>query len=1056
MNTKKMINDFVSYLTSAVPSNALRERINKTNEVAVAAIPAGEPGTFEVTDELVDRLMNELGANGVNREEFKKGLQDEQEHIKTLTSEGGVSDPIVTVAKLALDHLKELPDYYTKLAAMEKGDDIGEAVIPGQPAEVFANLDDVDEIEGLLAKQPTYKKGEALAIVYPYQHKEWDKIDTMAAGKEETNEVKGLLWILSGVEGTQIFKLYVNVDSDLIAPAYIVQDPALISELQESVKEANELSKEQRAFLDKHRGQDLIRSVHAFKQEFGLDDKEGDRLVTLWTNEPATNEATPPGEEYIVKGIKKSHKKVNPWAIAWSMRNKGARFHKGPNAGHLMKDAEAASEDIAAADQFKILARGIVNKDDADRVAQSKQGSVVSDEKDPKKFMVIVKESRTNESYFSDITVSINDLIKQGKNDEEIVTDITAKYPMLDAAAARSCVNVQRKNENTNEAQFGSLAWRIEQIDKATQLLAAGKPLTPDLMAFVECDAEHNRMTPAEYTMELKKIAATKESAFQGMPMTPKEVGVTDMDEDGDYDVCDMCKQKKHKSDMQVFKSPPLYSLCGRCANDISLNPNSYEKERTKYKMHNTSSGDKDVGVGERRIDEAATKAAIKVEEPDASDELIDQIFARQVSMGTKIIYIDTKDGDEQKTLLDKPVADQKPGEQKPAKENKVAECDDTREYKVNEVRFVIMDLIHNKVKTKNNGDFLDFASMADARSHITKVLGEPHRYEILARTNTSGMMAPPELVGIGSEAIIKKAQGLGVIKEELTPEQNAVIDGLAQDVKPYVDKIEARPATTKGHYGDYMALLSQFQKDKVIMMAMAMACKRAGADIEGVNWALKMMTGSAFEANEGIDIEARIKEIEDYLAGKKKDIVVGHGFANVDDELKSLKQAYVDKYGLPHDGKDPTGSFKRYGLPPTKESKYVIWDSKECKLLGEGGAGKDMTFPSEEAATQYITSKLGKEENRYKIKHIPERRQMTEGKSYTNVDKEQFIAALRNPKIEWEVISATNVKLFQDPIAALKQMTNFMLEDDGNTMIADNGKMGTGAGEFVEFEIKK
>ena len=94
-----------------------------------------------------------------------------------------------------------------------------------------------------------------------------------------------------------------------------------------------------------------------------------------------------------------------------------------------------------------------------------------------------------------------------------------------------------------------------------------------------------------------------------------------------------------------------------------------------------------------------------------------------------------------------------------------------------------------------------------------------------------------------------EKINRIGAIKEALTPEQEKLVAELANDVKPYVDKIEARIATTKGHYGDYMELLSQWQKEPRVMMVMAMACKKAGADPQGVNDALRMLTGKAFES---------------------------------------------------------------------------------------------------------------------------------------------------------------------------------------------------------------
>ena len=48
--------------------------------------------------------------NDVDLEELKMGIEVEKEH----------SDNIATREKIALDHLAEIPDYYTRLAKMEK------------------------------------------------------------------------------------------------------------------------------------------------------------------------------------------------------------------------------------------------------------------------------------------------------------------------------------------------------------------------------------------------------------------------------------------------------------------------------------------------------------------------------------------------------------------------------------------------------------------------------------------------------------------------------------------------------------------------------------------------------------------------------------------------------------------------------------------------------------------------------------------------------------------------------------------------------------------------
>ena len=60
-------------------------------------------------------------------------------------------------------------------------------------------------------------------------------------------------------------------------------------------------------------------------------------------------------------------------------------------------------------DQYKTLAKGVVDKMEADRIAAQRKGRVIQDEEDPKKFMVITKEA-----------------IKEGKFDDEYTDIYTA------------------------------------------------------------------------------------------------------------------------------------------------------------------------------------------------------------------------------------------------------------------------------------------------------------------------------------------------------------------------------------------------------------------------------------------------------------------------------------------------------------------------------------------------------------------------------------------------------------------------------------------------------
>jgi hypothetical protein len=66
-------------------------------------------------------IGDEIGIdwNGVDLEEFRMGLEVELEHglhdpVTNVTND----DPILT-GKIALAHLNELPDYYTRLVRME-------------------------------------------------------------------------------------------------------------------------------------------------------------------------------------------------------------------------------------------------------------------------------------------------------------------------------------------------------------------------------------------------------------------------------------------------------------------------------------------------------------------------------------------------------------------------------------------------------------------------------------------------------------------------------------------------------------------------------------------------------------------------------------------------------------------------------------------------------------------------------------------------------------------------------------------------------------------------
>ncbi len=67
------------------------------------------------------------------------------------------------------------------------------------------------------------------------------------------------------------------------------------------------------------------------------------------------------------------------------------------------------------------------------------------------------------------------------------------------------------------------------------------------------------------------------------------------------------------------------------------------------------------------------------------------------------------------------------------------------------------------------------------------------------------------------------------------------VIDELADKLREGVAEIEASTPTTRGHYGTYMGLFSQFTDDIGQGRLLAKALIKAGANKQGVNDALRV-----------------------------------------------------------------------------------------------------------------------------------------------------------------------------------------------------------------------
>lgn len=79
-------------------------------------------GGREFSDDEARELGRQIGVDWDRTplDEFRRGLSVELEHGAHDPQTNVTNDDLVVTAKIALAHLKEFPDYYTRLARMER------------------------------------------------------------------------------------------------------------------------------------------------------------------------------------------------------------------------------------------------------------------------------------------------------------------------------------------------------------------------------------------------------------------------------------------------------------------------------------------------------------------------------------------------------------------------------------------------------------------------------------------------------------------------------------------------------------------------------------------------------------------------------------------------------------------------------------------------------------------------------------------------------------------------------------------------------------------------
>lgn len=77
--------------------------------------------TLDEARDIAGRLAIDFESAGFDIEQFLAGLDVEAEHGRVDPETNVTDDDALTTGKIALAHLRELPDYYTRLEAMESG-----------------------------------------------------------------------------------------------------------------------------------------------------------------------------------------------------------------------------------------------------------------------------------------------------------------------------------------------------------------------------------------------------------------------------------------------------------------------------------------------------------------------------------------------------------------------------------------------------------------------------------------------------------------------------------------------------------------------------------------------------------------------------------------------------------------------------------------------------------------------------------------------------------------------------------------------------------------------
>lgn len=347
---------------------------------------------FSVTDELADQIAAELGIDFeiVNKDEFKKGLEVEQEHADI--TEG---DPTMT-ARIVMAHLNELPDYYTRLLKMED-----DAKKEQTPAEGAPSESRVKNFVLQINKAERTFKIEEIAL-HP------DKAGLCVFKTKEEAEAVGRGW-QSGIKES-------------------TDDLSKLQAYRDFVKKAEEIlpyidnqeTKDQMAFALEKLNKDIKESKDGVALAGSID-----AVLMMWNNLKIGEKFPENLKTELEAAIKRYNETVQLPTVEWDgktyfidQRLKELRNTQDPSDSLTFADIDdPAYEELITklldmgielvekktneqdAAKLTVVASDVADETEAKKIQAGKPGSTIMQDPKTKRWSVVMKEAKGNERF---------------------------------------------------------------------------------------------------------------------------------------------------------------------------------------------------------------------------------------------------------------------------------------------------------------------------------------------------------------------------------------------------------------------------------------------------------------------------------------------------------------------------------------------------------------------------------------------------------------------------------------------------------------------------------